>query len=556
MAERMSNKRGTAGTEETKDYDAMKTNWEIVIAGGGFAGLACARHFEKVWGPKARHRVLLLSAENYFLYQPFLPEVIGASVEPRHVINPLRTLLRWCQIQRGTVTNIDPRHRRLEFIGLDDPTKKSLMADHLVLALGNVTNLNAVPGMLEHGLFLKTLADALQLRERIIRRLEEASLALNAETRKPLLQFVIVGGGYSGVETAGEIFDLLQSAQHYYPTLDSRELKVTLIHSGSRLFPDLDPEFGGFAQRTLEDRGVEVLLKHRMKAVSAHAVHFNHSMKIETRNVICTIGNDCHPVLRGLEVERKGKYIVTNSYLQLQGASCIWGIGDTAVNPDGNGGICPPTAQAAVQQGKHAAKNIVKILSRSDPISFRFRSLGHVATLGHHNGICIMGGLRIRGLFAWWLTRTIHLLKLPGLDRKLRIVMDWTLELIFPRDLSYLDLQKTYKTRRIHLEPGDVLFRQGESGKAFYVIEEGTMENSRIDDKGHMLFRDELTSGDHFGETCLLDGGMRRSTARAITSVRLLVLSSQDFHAMVDHFSSLRHLLQESSLRYQKGKEN
>ncbi len=525
----------------------MKTNWDIVIVGGGFAGLACARHFEKVWGPEARHRVLLLSAENYFLYQPFLPEVIGASVEPRHVINPLRTLLRWCHILRGTVTNITPRDGHIEFKGIDDQAEASITANHLVLALGNVTNLDAVPGMLEHGLFLKTLADALQLRERIIRRLEEASLELNAEIRKQLLQFVVVGGGYSGVETAGEIFDLLQSAKHYYPTLDSQELKVTLIHSGSRLFPDLDAEFGVFAQHTLEARGVEVWLNHRMKGLNAHAVYFDHSMEIPTRNVICTIGNDCHPVLRDLKVERKGKYITTNTYLQLQDHPSIWAIGDAAVNPDGAGGFCPTTAQAAVQQGKHAALNILRMLSQKDPTPFRFRNWGHVTTLGHHNGICVMSGLRIRGLFAWWLARTIHLLKFPGLDRKLRIVMDWTLELIFPRDLSYLDLQQTQKTKRIHLEPGDVLFRQGESGKAFYVIEEGIMEISRANDEGHVLVRDELTSGDHFGETCLLDGGTRRSTARAITSVRLLVLSSQDFHAMVDHFSSLRHLLQESS---------
>lgn len=534
----------------------MKTDWDVVILGGGFAGLACARQFEKAWGSGARHRVLLLSAENYFLYQPFLPEVIGGSVEPRHVINPLRTLLRWCHIQRGTVTDIDPQHRRIEFRGRDERVEVPITAAHIVLALGNVTNLNAVPGMLEHGLFIKTLADALQLRERIICRLEEASLEADADTRKALLHFVIVGGGYSGVETAGEIFDLLQSAKQFYPTLDSEKLQVTLIHSGPQLFPDLDPEFGTFAQHTLEERGVAVWLNHRMKAVSAHAVHFDQSRIIPTRNVICTIGNDCHPVLRDLNVERQGKYIATNAHLQLEGYPWIWAIGDTAANPDGAKKSCPPTAQAAVQQGQHAAKNILRVLNGKNPTPFQFRNWGHVATLGHHNGVCVIGGFRIRGLFAWWLTRTIHLLKLPGLDRKLRIVMDWTLELVFPRDLSYLDLQKTHKASRIHLEAGDVLFRQGEPGKAFYVIEEGKMEISRTNDQMHLLFRDELQPGDHFGETCLLDGGMRRATARAVTPTRLLAFSAQDFHVMVDHFSSLRQLLKESSLRYQKDEGN
>jgi len=323
--------------DELKEgYDEMKTNWEIVIVGGGFAGLACARHFDKVWGPEARHRVLLLSAENYILYQPFLPEVIGASVEPRHVINPLRTLVRWCHIQRGEVTQIDIQHRLLTFRGIDDRIVEPIAADHLILTLGNVTNVNAVPGMLEHGLFLKTLADALQLRERIIRRLEEADLELKPETRKTLLQFVIVGGGYSGVETAGEIFDLLQSAKQFYPSLDSRELNVTLIHSGPRLFPDLDPEFSTFARETLEARGSEVRLNQRVKAVSAQVIHFTDSDTLQTKNVICTIGNDCHPVLRNLEVERKGKYIATNTHLQLQAYPQIWAIGDGAANPDGD----------------------------------------------------------------------------------------------------------------------------------------------------------------------------------------------------------------------------
>jgi NADH dehydrogenase len=292
-----------------------------------------------------------------------------------------------------------------------------------------------------------------------------------------------------------------------------------------------------------------------MKAVSAHAVYFDQSRSIQTRNVICTIGNDCHPILRDLKVERQGKYIATNARLQLRDYPCIWAVGDTAANPDGDGKFCPPTAQAAVQQGQHTAKNILRILQGKDPTPFGFRKLGHVATLGHHNGICVIGGFRIRGLFAWWLSRTIHLLKFPGIDRKLRIVMDWTLELVFPRDLSYLDLQRTHKASRIHLETGDVLFRQGEPGQAFYVIEEGRIEINRTNDHGHLLFRDELLPGDHFGETCLLDGGPRRATARAITSARLLAFSAHDFHVMVDHFSSLRQLLKESSLRYQKGEE-
>ena len=534
----------------------MSSTWDVLIVGGGFAGLSCARHLERVWGHDASRRVLLVSAENYFVFQPFLPEVVGASVEPRHVSNPIRRLLRHCQVQRADVAHIDPERRRVAFdVPWEGPALEPVTADHLVLALGSSMNMNAVPGMMEHGLFIKTLADAMALRGHIVRRLEEASVASDAQYRRTLLHFVAVGGGYSGVETAGEIFDLLRTARRFYRSLHPSELQVTLIHSGACVLPELDARLGAFAQRTLERRGMTVMVDQRVASVSEGYVKLADGTRIDTRNVICTIGNAPSRVLEDLPVEREKGWIVTDAYLRVKGCANVWAIGDCAINPDGFGRRAAPTAQFAVRLGSRAAKNIASSYAGTPLRAFRFRMLGQMATVGHHRGVCSIAGVRFSGWFAWWLTRTVHLLKLPGLDRKLRVVIDWTLELFFPPDLNYLDLKRMQKVSRVHVEPGDVIFHQGDRGRAFYIIEDGVLEAVQTDAEDRVLYRGTLSRGDHFGEGSLLHGLVRRATVVAKTSATLFVLGSRDFQSVVESFTSLRQLLVDTSARVTPGAE-
>ena len=527
----------------------MKNNWDVVILGGGFAGLACAKRLEKFWGTESAQRVLLASAENYFVFQPFLPEVIGASIEPRHVTNPIRFVLRRCTLMRAEVAKILLDNRRVEFASTDGPSVEPIEAQHLVLALGSSINLRAVPGMMEHALFLKTLADALLLREHIVRRLEEASLEANPHHRKSLLRFVIVGGGYSGVETAGEILDLLYTARGFYRTLDPSELQVVLIHSGPHLLPELGKDLGRFTQKTFEQRGMAVLVNQRVASVSSDYIRLNDGTRLETQNVVCTIGNAPNPVLSDLEAEYEKGKLVTDEWLRVKGYENVWAVGDGAANPDGYGRYCPPTAQFATPLGRRAANNIVATLAREPLQPFRYKMLGQMATIGHHKGVCSMLGVRFSGFFAWWLTRTIHLSKLPGLDRKLRVVIDWTFELFFPPDLNYWDLRKTEKMARVHVQPGDLVFHQNERGHAFYVVEEGVLEATRRNDDGQILWKDELARGDHFGEGSLLHGFVRRVTVTAKTEATLLVFASKDFKIFVDLFQSLRQLLNYSATR-------
>ncbi len=527
----------------------MKKNWDVVILGGGFAGLTCAKRLEKLWGEASAQRILLVSAENYFVFQPFLPEVIGASIEPRHVTNPIRIVLRHCALMRAEVSKIHLDNRRVEFDADDGPEVGPIEAKHLVLALGTSTNLRAVPGMMEHALFLKTLADALSLREHIVRRLEEASLESNPQHRKRLLHFVIVGGGYSGVETAGEILDLLLTARRFYRNLDASDLQVTLVHSGPHLLPELGEDLGWFTQRTLEKRGMVVLVNQRVMSVSSDYIRLKDGTRLEAQNVVCTIGNAPNPVLSDLEAEYEKGKLLTDEWLRVNGYENVWAIGDGAANPDGYGHRCPPTAQFAMPLGKQAADNIAATFTHASLRPFRFKMLGQMATIGHHKGVCSILGFRFSGLFAWWLTRTIHLLKLPGLDRKLRVVIDWTFELFFPPDLNYWDLRKTQKLARIHIETGDVVFHQGERSNGFYIVENGILEATRRDADGRILWKDELTQGDHFGEGSLLYGLARRVTVTAKTQATLLVFASKEFKLFVDLFKSLRQLLSSTATR-------
>jgi NADH dehydrogenase len=428
-------------------------------------------------------------------------------------------------------------------------------AEHLVIALGLGTDMRAVPGMMEHALFMKNLADALELRGHIIRRLEEAVVEPDAARRRSFLHFVVVGGGFSGVETAAETLDLLHAARKFYPTLDPAELRVTLVHGRNHLLPELDERLGRFAERSLVRRGMHVMLNAVVSSVSGDAVRLKDGTRIDTSNVICTIGNAPHPVLRSLPVRQERGRIVTDEFLRVEGRTNVWAFGDCATSPDGFGGTCPPTSQFAWRLGPCAADNIVASLDGRAMRPFQFKARGQVATLGYRNGVCYLFGMRLSGFLAWWIARTIHLMKLPSLERKFRVVLDWSLKLFFPRDLNYLDLEKTQAVECIYVEPGDVLFRQGDRSETFFVVEEGTIELTRRDAAGNVQFREELAAGSHFGEGSLIRDRIRTTTAVAKTAARLLVIGPKDFSSLLASCAWLRQALQETSFRFRPDEE-
>jgi NADH:ubiquinone reductase (H+-translocating) len=527
---------------------------DVLVLGGGFAGTRCAAHLERRIG-KGR-TITLVSSENYTVFQPLLPEVVGAALSPSHVISPLRHLLRHTAVVRGEVVGLELAASGKDHAGTVTVTAEGLdelvafTAKHIVVALGSVIDTSRIPGMAEHSLLMKNVADALALRHAIIARLERAVLEPDAAERSALLTFVVVGGGFSGVETAAEINDLVRGALRYFPSLAAEKRRVVCIHSRDAILPELDPHLGKHALRVLTKRGVEFLLNTRTRAASAQGVYVADGGLIPARTIVCTVGNAPHPVLKGLMATIEGR-LPTDEFLRVKAHERVWAIGDCAHASDGRGGICPPTAQFATRQGEVAAANIVAALQQKPPRPFRHKSLGQLATLGHRNAVAALGRFRVTGFLAWWLWRSVYLMKLPRLDRKLRVVIDWTLNLFFPRDLNALAVAPTHGHATIHLEAGETMFRQGDPSAAFYVVASGRIELTRVDDAGRVLGRDELGPGEHFGEGSLLHRTERQTTAVAIEPATVLSFPAQEFATLTRCFTGLRRLLEATSRRFQ-----
>lgn len=536
---------------------SLQRSTDVLVLGGGFAGTRCAQRLERLL-PQDQV-VTLVSSENYFVFQPLLPEVVGASLSPSHVISPLRHMLRRTQVVRGEVAGIELAAAGSDHAGLVTVTAEGVdervtyRARHLVLALGSVVDVRRIPGMAEHALLMKNVADALTLRHSIITRLERAVLEPDPAERAAMLTFVVVGGGFSGVETAAEIHDLVRGARRYFPALAGDPHRVVCVHSRERILPELDARLGAHALAVLQKRGVEFRLAARTRAASREGVYLEGGELIAARTIVCTVGNAPHPALAAFARAEDGR-LPTDEFLHLAGRDRVWALGDCAVVADGHGGVSPPTAQFASRQGDVAAANIAAARAGLPLRRFRHKSQGQLATLGHLNAVAAVGGLRITGFLAWWLWRTIYLLKLPRLDRRVRVVIDWTLNLFFPRDLNALALQPSQGHSSVHLEAGEVLFQQGDPSATFYVIETGKILLSRCDENGCEVASDALGPGEHFGEGSLLRRKVRATTAVAAEPTTVLAFPAREFATLTRCFAGLRKLLDTTSRRFQPAK--
>jgi len=523
---------------------------DVAVLGGGFAGVYCAKALGEALKRKRDFKVGLISKENYMVFQPMLPEVAGSSISPRHVVNPLRLMCRRASVYQGAVESVNwPEHSLLLNAG---PFAGNVRIDydHLVLALGAVTDLRHVPGMPEHAFLMKNVGDAMYLRTTLIGRIEEATLETRREIRERLLTFVVVGGGYSGVETAGHLLDLFSAIHSYYPGIARTDLKVWLIHGGDHLLPTLHRKLGDYSARKLGERGLKLVLNQRVKSLTANRVYLENGTEIEANTVISTVGNAPHPLVTSL-CEANGLATVKGRILssdtgQVKGQTHLWAVGDCAVFPDADGVYSPETAQFGMRQGILAGKNIARF-TRGEPLRrFKFKGYGELASIGHHVAVAEIFGVKFSGFFAWWLWRTIYLAKLPRLDRKVRVLLDWTLDLFFPRDLNHLSPRHSNPVKEIYLEKGDILFQQGEPAFSFYVVKSGAVE---LTENGETVQR--IRSGGYFGERALLGDGLWRYSARASEPTLLVSISSSTFHQLVQGIGSLGQFFQKSATKYQ-----
>ncbi|HSB54524.1 MAG TPA: NAD(P)/FAD-dependent oxidoreductase, partial [Gemmatimonadales bacterium] len=408
----------------------------VVILGGGFGGLFTAIELEKRWPREVPLDLTLVSRDNHMLFTPMLHEVAASDVDITHVVNPVRKLLKRAAFFAGEVEAISLDDRSVTVCHVDGGHRHELPFDHVVLALGSVTNFFGLPGLAERALTMKSLGDAITIRNRAIQLLEEADFECKASERHDLLTFVIAGGGFAGVETAAALNDFLRDALEFYPHLGREHLRVILVHPGNVLLPELDPRLGEYAGKELRRQGIEVHLNAKVTGMSADGVCLGDGTLISSRNLIWTAGTAANPALGMLPCDKDRGRIAVDATLAVPGFPGVWALGDCAAIPDPRTGKQqPPTAQHAIREAKVAATNIIAQVTGRPLVEFRFPGLGQLAAIGRRRGVAQILGIRFSGFLAWWLWRTIYLSKLPRLERKIRVALDWALDLVFSKDI-------------------------------------------------------------------------------------------------------------------------
>ncbi len=411
--------------------------WDVVIAGGGFGGAHAARRLERLL-PKQSARLVLVNDVNFLLYTPFLPEAAAGTLEPRHVVTPLRDILKRTYLRLGAVTAHDPAARTVEITDHTGEVAEQRY-DQLLLALGSVSRLLPVPG-LEHAIGFKSLADAIWLRNHVIETLEAANASEDPDRRQMQLTYVFVGGGYAGLEALAELQDFAADAMDRYPRARLQGMRWILVEAADRVLPEIDAKLADYAVRELRGRGIEIRLGTRLDSLEPGAVTLSTGERIPTKTTVWTTGVAPHPSLRELSVplDESGRVVVDRE-LRVTGMEDVWAIGDGAAVPDPSAEYakpCPPTAQHSIRQGKAVARNIAAELGIGAGGPFTYRNRGAFVNLGRYKAVGRLGPFTFSGFPAWWMARTYHMSQIPGAARKARAVADWTVGLPFGRDVA------------------------------------------------------------------------------------------------------------------------
>ena len=422
----------------------------ILILGGGFGGAYCALTLQKKlrWDPdlQARVEIVLLDRNNYFIFYPLLIEAGVGSLQPSHVVVGLRRFCRHARFIQASVQDIDLEHGHVSYQVVGESDLQQMTYDHLVMAMGSVTLKPPVPGLKEYGYEMKSLADAVGLRDRVIQLLEQASAIDDPEKRRELLHLTVVGGSFTGIEVAGEFYEYMQEAAEFYPRLDKRDVRMTVLNRGDTLLKALDEKLGEYALTHLREKGVEVRLNASATAIHPESVELEDGTRLPARTVIWCAGIQPDPTVKYFDVPvDKHGYILCERDLRVKGFDNVWALGDAAVNPTAKGDPYPATAQAALRQGVICAKNILRELKDEETESADFMNEGMIAAFGSGDAVAEVMGVRLTGWIAWWMFRGVYLMKMPGLGRKLRVAADWTLDLFSGREFVQLGLHKIVK---------------------------------------------------------------------------------------------------------------
>jgi NADH:ubiquinone reductase (H+-translocating) len=413
----------------------------ILIVGGGFAGMSALFRLETLLGSRQDVDIKLISRDNFFLFTPLLSEVAMGTVDPRHIVTPIREVCRKTLFHRAEILELDLDRQWVEvrYNGMDD-CKELISYDHLVLALGSTTNMSLVPGVEQYAYNFKALGDALVLRNHILEMFERADTALSRVQKQGILTFCVIGGGYSGVEIAAAIQDMTLRIEPLYPTITPADIRVLLVETGAEILSTMPDDLAQYAHRQLEAQGVEVMLNTKAAEVQPDGLFLQPGERIHTHTVVWATGVTIPPLIMGLPVLKdvKGRPLST-SVLHLPEYPNVWAIGDNVLIPCPDAeGYYPPTAQNAIRQGRHAAENICRVLQGKPPQTFRYQVKGEMVVLGERSAVAMVFGRKIKGFPAWLLWRSYYLSILPRWKKKVRVAMDWVLTLFGPLETTEL----------------------------------------------------------------------------------------------------------------------
>jgi NADH:ubiquinone reductase (H+-translocating) len=520
-----------------------------VIVGGGFAAVRFAKNLRKKLGPP-ECEILLFSRENHMVFHPLLADVAGASINADAAAAPLRQMLPGIDCRTERVQRIDLASSEIEFEdGNGAPAR--MHYDHVVVACGAESNLGIIPGMIEHAFPFKVMRDAIDLRQHIVRQMEQAEASLDPERRRWHLSFIVVGAGFSGVEVAGEINELVRSSTRFYRNFRKHDVVVTLVHSQDQILPEVAPKLREFAGMKMRKAGITILLNTRAVAATHDGIEINNGQMLPGATVVCTIGTAVSPLVQRLDVPKERGRIRTAPDMRIEGHTNAWAIGDCAliVNAFDNKPSAP-TGQFAERQGRQAALNLVRILKGEPTQPFRFKALGQLCSIGGYQAVAEMLGMHISGFLAWLMWRGVYLFKLPTWSRRIKVALDWSWDVLFPRDLSFLNIDSAQQLTHGYYRAGDFIHRRGEPARVFSVIEEGEVEILQAaEENQEAKVIDILGKGDFFGEGALLGNRPHETSIRARSVVRLVQVGSALFSQIAGSFAPFRELLAKTVTR-------
>jgi NADH:ubiquinone reductase (H+-translocating) len=515
----------------------------IVIVGGGFAAVQFAKTLRKKLSA-SKCDIVLYNSENHMVFHPLLADVAGASINLDAAVAPLRQMLPGVECRNQRIVRIDLPASEIVFED-ENGALAQLHYDHVVIACGAESNLGIIPGMTEHAFPFKVMRDAIELRQHIVRQMEQAEAATDPERRRWHLSFIVVGAGFSGVEVAGEINELVRSSTRFYRNFRKEHVVVTMVHSQDQILPEVAPPLREFALKKMEKAGVTILLNSRAVSATHEGVALKDGQMLQGGTIVCTIGTTISPLIQTLNAPKEKGRIRTTPEMRIEGQANAWAIGDCALitnafdNKPSN-----TTAQFAQRQGRQAALNLVRVLGGKPAHPFRFKALGQLCSIGGYSAVAEVFGLHISGFLAWLLWRSVYLFKLPTWSRRIKVALDWGWDVLFPRDLSFLNTDTPRQITHAYYRPGDFIHRQGELARVFSVIEEGEVEILQATEQNtEPKLVAVLGKADFFGEAALIGNRPHETSVRARTAVRLAQVGSDLFSEITGSFAPIRDLL-------------